>query len=359
MKIAIMGAGLSGLACGIILEKNGIKPTIFENRNVVGDRFVNGEIMLSILNRPINNSIGYLAEEYGIFLKPTGNIKELKVFSENKEATIKGQLGFSNIRGRDEDSYEVQLFKQLKSEVVFNSKYSYEELLQDYTHVVLATGDGADAMKIQNYREELTVTLRGVMVEGEFSRYEAAAWLNHKLAPQGYGYYIPISEKEANIVIAYPDYPHNREMDINVLWDNFYNRACKDLKQDLKITDKFEVTRYIIGLCQYPRIGNTFFVGNNFGAIMPFLGFGQFSAILTGIYAAMDILGQGKYEELTKPLRKAFNNSLALRRGLEKLDNSQLDLLVGNMNNRVVDRIFNTKNADPLRYLSYVLRLLF
>ncbi|KAB3530520.1 NAD(P)/FAD-dependent oxidoreductase [Alkaliphilus serpentinus] len=356
MKIAIMGAGLSGLACGITLEKHGMSPTIFERRGVVGDRFVNGEIMLSILNRPINNSIGYLSEEYGIHLKPTGNIKELRIFSENKEASIKGQLGFSNIRGRDEDSYEMQLYKQFRGNVVFNSRYTYEELLQDFTHVILATGDAADAKKIQNYKEELTVTIRGVMVEGDFDRYKAAAWLDNNFAPQGYGYCIPISEEEANIVIAYPDYPHNKEMDINQLWSNFYDRACRDLKQDLRITDKFEITRYIIGMCQYPRIGNTFFVGNNFGSIMPFLGFGQFAAILTGVYGAKDILGQGKYEELTNHLRKSYNNSLVLRRSLEKLNNQKLDLLVGSMNNRVVERIFNTKHADPLRYLAYLLR---
>lgn len=30
MNVAIMGAGLSGLSCAIMLEKNGIEPYIFE-----------------------------------------------------------------------------------------------------------------------------------------------------------------------------------------------------------------------------------------------------------------------------------------------------------------------------------------
>ncbi len=33
MNVAIMGAGLSGLACAITLEKMGVTPTIFEKRS--------------------------------------------------------------------------------------------------------------------------------------------------------------------------------------------------------------------------------------------------------------------------------------------------------------------------------------
>lgn len=80
------------------------------------------------------------------------------------------------------------------------------------------------------------------------------------------------------------------------------------------ITDCFTVEKYIIGLCNEPRLGNTFFTGNCFGTIMPFLGFGQFASILSGIYAAHDLSGQGSYEELTGPLRLSYRNSLVLRK---------------------------------------------
>ncbi|WZL71670.1 NAD(P)-binding protein [Clostridiaceae bacterium 35-E11] len=356
MNIAIMGAGLSGLACAIILEQNGIYPTIFENRTQVGDRFINGEILLSILHRPVFDCIAYFSEKFNIDLQPISNITELAIHSEKEKCLINGHLGFTNLRGRHEHSFENQLARQVKSKIIFQSKYTYEQLLREFTHVVVATGDAAYAMNIQDYQQDFTVTLKGATVEGDFQPHKVMAWLNNKLAPKGYGYLIPYSKKEANIVIGYPDYPENRMLNINELWKKFHQQVCENLQQDLKITDGFQVTRYIIGKCQYPRIGNTFFVGNCFGSIMPFLGFGQFIAILTGIYAAHDLCGIGDYNKLTKTLHKTYRNSLVFRRSMEKLENNHFDTLVRNLDGYLGNKLFNSKHYDPLKIASYLLR---
>jgi phytoene dehydrogenase-like protein len=44
MKVAIMGDGLSGLACALTLEKRGVKPDVLEKRRIVGDRFTNSGV---------------------------------------------------------------------------------------------------------------------------------------------------------------------------------------------------------------------------------------------------------------------------------------------------------------------------
>lgn len=351
-----MGAGLSGLSCAIELEKHGIYPTIFEDRRQVGDRFVSGEIFLSILNRPIQDTMAYLSEKHNIFLHPTSNIKKLDIYSKNNKSTIEGKLGFTNIRGRHKEALEKQLAKQVKSKIIFNSDYTYEQLQREYTHVILATGDAAYASQLQHYREDLTVTLKGATVEGNFNTKRVIAWLDYDFAPKGYGYLIPYNKKEANIVIGYPDYPENRKEGLDDLWNRFYNRVCKNLDQNIRLTDNFQITRYIVGICEEPRIGNTFFVGNCFGSIMPFLGFGQLMAILTGIYAAKDLAGEGDYIKLTKDLRKDYEASLTLRRYLETLDNNDIDKLVSKLNGKMGDRLFNTK-FDPLKYISYLLKL--
>lgn len=356
IKVAIMGAGLAGLACAIMLEKNGIEPVIFEKRRQVGDRFINGEILMSILNRPIDDCLAHFSQNYGIYLQPVGNIGKAVIFSENNKAELTGQIGFSNIRGRHPHSFENQLARQVKTGIEFNSEACYEELLEEYTHVVMATGDGTYAGKVQNYRPDLTATLKGAIVTGKFDRYTVYAWLNNHLAPKGYGWLIPLSEKEANIVIGYPDYSENKEKDPNVLWERFYEDVCNKMGQYLKVVDRFEVNRYLFGICKYPRIGNTFFTGNCFGAIMPFLGFGQFPALLTGIYAAHDLSGKGKYDEMTGHLRQSYQNSLVVRRALEKLDNRKLDTLVKAMDTEWGNRAFNAKKFDLLKFVSYLLR---
>ncbi len=89
---------------------------------------------------------------------------------------------------------------------------------------------------------------------------------------------------------------------------------------------------------------------------MPFLGFGQLTSILTGIYAAYDICGKGNYEKLTQPIRKSYHTALVLRRVLEKMDNSKFDLMVKSLSGYMGNKIFNSKNIDFLKLSSYLLR---
>lgn len=361
MKVAIMGAGLSGLSCAITLEKQGIHPVVFEKRNRVGDRFVNAEAVFNILNKPYNNCLEYIKNEYGIEFKGINDINRVNFHSKNEVGSIKGNLGKSNIRGRHKDSFEEQLRKQYKGEIIYNCQYSYEELAKEFTHVVLATGDGAYSIKLNNYTIGLTATLKGATVEGNFDDNLISIWFNHEFAPKGYAYIIPYSDKEANIVISYPDYTETKERDLNYMWNSFYNKICNDMKQSLKITDRFEITRYIIGICKRPKIDNTYFVGNCFGAISPALGFGQFTSILTGIYAAEDMIGLKKYEEQTKVLIENYNNSLLIRKALESLSDNQLDFMIKNLDNKITDKLIDKIHSDEtefdlLKWASYVLK---
>ncbi len=351
-----MGAGLSGLACAITLEKNGVTPTIYEKRSKVGDRFVNGEVLLSIFSRPVHDSIASLSEEYGIFLKPTSNIQKMEIFSKNEMTIIEGQLGFTNIRGREEDSFEKQLEQQTKSAIHFNSEQTYEQLLHEHSHVVMATGDGDYVKKTRNFKEDLTVSIKGATVEGTFDRYSVMTWIDYDLAPFGYCYLIPLSEKKANISIAIPDLPENADVNINNLWSLFYEKVRTQLKQELPITDQYQITRYPMGICNSERIGNTFFVGNCFGTMMPFMGFGQYASILSGVYAAYDLCGLGKYQELMKPLRQSYQDSIVLRRSMEQLSNKGLDRIIHSLQGNWGEKLFHTTRINPLKVASYLLR---
>ncbi|WP_243292708.1 NAD(P)-binding protein, partial [Bacillus sp. FJAT-47783] len=205
MNVAIMGAGLSGLACAITLERNGITPVIYEKRSQVGDRFINAEAFMNVLTRPITDPIHFFMERHQINIKPVSHIRTLHIFSENEQAKIEGHIGFVNIRGRHHLSFEQQLANQLQTPIHFHSTCTYEELLHEHSHVIMATGDGAYTEKLQPYEKNTTACLTGATVEGNFDRYTVMVWLDHRFAPKGYGYLLPFSDKEANIVVAYPD----------------------------------------------------------------------------------------------------------------------------------------------------------
>jgi flavin-dependent dehydrogenase len=362
MEVAIMGAGLSGLCSAITLERYGITPTIFEKRSKVGDRFVHAEAMFSILNRPNKDWVPYIAENYHIKLKPLAEVDKLFIHSKNEIGCINGKIGYTNSRGRHEDSYESQLAKQVKAKINFNSTYEYGNLCKDFECVVLATGDGEHACNLGNYRSDLTCTIKGATVQGEFVTSTPQVWFNYEILPKGYAWLIPFSASEANLVIAYPDYPDNIKLDINDMWDRFYNLACSNLDQNLKITDNFEITRYMMGICDKPKIDNTYFVGNCFGTMSPGLGFGQYTSILLGIYSALDICKQGDYGKLTKPLFENYNHSLALRRFLENLTDDKIDFGVKNLDSKImgdfVDKICSDSSSiDLLKLATPIIKL--
>ncbi|MCB2362094.1 NAD(P)-binding protein [Clostridium estertheticum] len=362
MEVAIMGAGISGLTCAITLEKNGITPTIFEKRNRVGDRFVNAEGMFGILNRPVRDCIPYISENYNIDLKPIDYVDKLFIHSKNEIGTINGKIGSTNVRGRHENSYESQLKKQVKSKINFNSTYEYTELCKNFEHVVLATGDGDYASHLGNYNCNLTCTIKGATVQGNFVTSNPHVWFNYEILPKGYCWLIPFSEKEANLVIAYPDYPDNIKLDLNDIWKKFNNLACKSLDQNLKITDNFEVTRYMMGICNKAKIDNTYFVGNCFGAISPGLGFGQYTSILTGVYSALGICGLESYDKLAKPLFENYNHSLVFRRFMESLTDEQMDFQIKNLDNKIIDNLVDiacsrNSSVDLLKLSTPMMRL--
>ncbi len=356
VEVAIMGAGLSGLACAITLEANGISPTIFEKRGLPGDRFVNAELFFTLFSRPIEDPVAYFSNRHGIYINPVSDITEIKFYSQNHEGTLNGRLGFSNIRGRHPDSTDNQLAKQVKSPITYNSKYTYGEIKKEFTHVILATGDAIDAKDAGNFTESVRASLKGGTVTGDFEVNKTYIWLNNDFAPQGYGYLIPYTTKEAHLAIGYPEYPQTMKEPIHNLWEKFYSQVCKDLIQDFHITDNFEISGQMMGISKYPRVGNTFFTGNCLGSLMPAFGFGQIPSILSGIYAAYDILGLGDYEKLTKKFFTSYKNSLIIRRAAETLDNNDYDKIVIGLKHPVISKIVSNNKYDAFKIASYLLR---
>lgn len=92
MKVAIIGAGISGLSCAIELERHGIKPIILEKRAHVGEALDYSTIWPRIINRTITDSLKYIKQEYSLELTPLNRIKKMIMFSTDHSAIERGSL---------------------------------------------------------------------------------------------------------------------------------------------------------------------------------------------------------------------------------------------------------------------------
>lgn len=119
MKIAIIGAGLSGLACAVECERLGVIPHVFEKDDAIGWPWVTASIWPALMYKDYGDVIEYLKKTYNIILKPAAKITKNILKSPNKEVILNGNLGYYVYRGRKTDSIENQLYRYLKSTAVY------------------------------------------------------------------------------------------------------------------------------------------------------------------------------------------------------------------------------------------------
>ena len=64
MKVAIIGAGLSGLSCAVELKKHGITPTVFEKTKTLGDKPGRLVSTLRLFHRSIVPPMDFINKRY-------------------------------------------------------------------------------------------------------------------------------------------------------------------------------------------------------------------------------------------------------------------------------------------------------
>lgn len=319
MNVSIIGAGLSGLSCAFYLEKHGTKTVLYEKNKKVGDFYKIAEAMFHILTRPVVDQYKYIGQKYKLYLKPYQTINSSIIHTPNHQVEINGFHGFVNLRGDSEVSLEKQLLEKIKGNVIYNSKQTYRDIQQTSDFIVVATGDPKNVLDIQEWKTDVNVELMSATINGNFRGDQVRFWINHKYAPRGYAYMLPWNSKKASIAIGIP----KQQIDLKDRWNKFLN----DFPIPFSIEEEFDIHDYVIGTPRTNQVGNTLFVGNTGGFLLPFLGFGQYTSILSGLLAGKAIVEGKEYNELIKPLRKEYKRSLGLRRGFEKLTDSHFDML--------------------------------
>lgn len=307
--------------------------------------------MMHFINLPITDVFYYLSLNHEIPLQPTLPIRKIQFHSANEQATITGDIGYITVRGNHERSLENQLAKLVKSKIKYDQKPDYQQLKKKFDKIIVATGDPQTTKNLNQWQQtDVSVKIIGATIEGEFEPTTVKMWLNNNFAPQGYGYFLPIGNKLASIAIATP----HDIVDWETLWDKF----LAQLNFDFRIKDTFQIDHYEIGRAKTQQFDNTYIIGHAGGFIMPFLGFGQFTSIESGILVAKALVKNKNYNKLTKNLRKDYKTSYKLRKIMAKMNNSQLDKLVKTLNNNTVKRMFLQRKINVAKILGWLSSLL-
>ena len=351
MKVAIMGAGLSGLACAKFLEDNGIEPVIFERRHRVGERFPNMEAIIQPIHRPIEDPLIYLNKNFGINLVPAGIVHTIEIHSPNKTAVISGyNLGYSTIRGHDDRSLERQLQKQVRSEIKFNSTYTLPDIEKRFDWVVISTGDPTIARDLGVWQSDMEIFVKGCLIKGKFTTGMIKMFLNQELSKQGYVFIVPYDTDEASVCVAATN---SSPADVDILWE----KTIKYLNINPVPKTEFKVDEYKIGRVSKRQVGKILLAGNAGGFIDPFLGFGQIPSILSGVYAANSILSGEDFNKLTNWYHKPYLSSLTLRKYMDELNNDDFDKIVNLLNFTLIRKLAVKTNLRVIDLLAGAIRL--
>lgn len=320
MKVAIVGAGLSGLSCAIELERHGIKPVIFEKRAHVGEALDYSVIWPRIMNRPKMDSLRYLKKEYALDLTPLNHIRKMVMLSPKYRAVERGRLGYILKRGYHNYSVENQLLNYVKSPVTFNKYIEAADIKDEFDFVVIANATSTTAKEFGLWTDTFNAYTRAATVLGKFKPTEIIMWLDKDYAKNGFSYLIPVNEKEAHMVQIVNGIT---SCELDYYWKEFL------FKENIGyyISDTTDA-EHDCGFVQPLQTGNILFVGNAAGFTDDLIGCGGLNAVESGMLAARAMIYGKDYNTLAKPI---FDDILKLhefRKAMNTMGNGRLNILV-------------------------------
>jgi len=347
MRIAIMGAGLAGLSCAWLLEKEGVSPTVYESKYKIGAHFANGEAIMPVMHQPYYDPLNFIKSKYGLDLQPVSRIHTLVIHGPRGSVKVHGELGYMTARGNHPMALEVQLGNLVRSKIEYSSYHTVDDLKQQYDYVIVATGTPDEAKRLGIWHTDVTANLTGAYVEGSFDPFTAEVWFDNDYAPQGYAFLIPYDQHTASLALAVP----GTNINLEHLWNLFLVKT----NLNYMVKDCFQLYNWEIGRPDRVVDENIILAGHAGGFVQPALGFGQFGAMLSGLEAGLHLLGKSSYKDSIAGLRRDYMYSLTLRRGLEKLTNTGYDRLIQVLRTPVGKYLLTTNRIPVLKGVAKIL----
>ncbi|MHB8928482.1 MAG: NAD(P)/FAD-dependent oxidoreductase [Bacillota bacterium] len=351
-KVAIVGAGLSGLACAIGLQRRGIKPVIFEWRDVVGGRFPNVEVCLRVYDLPAGDAIHYLREHCGLDLWIPSPVSRLVLHSRNAEAVLRGPLGHITLRGNQEGAWEKQLARLVEAPIRFGERVDPLALGPEFDSVVVADGQETVPKRLGIWHEAVSLRGSSWIIEGPVAADEVHVWLDPALAGQGYAYILPWRGHTAMAATFGPDVTpeaHSKHQ------DNFL-RVLERRGFSHRPLEGSQINAYSVGYPERYQEGRYVFTGNAGGCMDPLAGFGQVQSIISGFAAARAIVEGRVYGGIpgATPRRDSY---IALRRLINGLSAGDMDHFVATMAALPFRDWFLSTKAPLLQWMGAVVQM--
>lgn len=349
MKIAIIGAGLSGLSCAQEFQRHGVAPDIFEIKNTIGDILEYPVVNLKIFDRFLGSPIGYLNRNYNLEIKPLNKLKKITMIGPNKTIIVRGNLGYIFYKGQDEKSLEHQLYSRVKIPIVFDAYIDALNIMENYDYIIEARGDCTIAQRLGLFTSTFKGYSRIATVLDEFNPKELKMWFNTEYSKQCYAYLLPYNKERGTLVLSINNVS-TRELDY--YWNNFLN--MENIQYEIIETRDL---KHNLGLVIPTRYKNIYFVGNAGGCMDSFMGFGFINAIESGIMAARSIIENKDYNKMMKPIIEANKLKHEYRKMINSMDNKDLDKLLRLLDLPVLKQIIYKNPLYKSSYFAYLLKI--
>lgn len=349
MKIAIVGAGLSGLACAYEFVRSGIVPKVFEKKSLVGKDYMFSNITLRLLDKNYRTSLNYLNKKYNLNLKAHSDIHELIMKGPKKSAVERGNLGQMLMRGNEKDSLENQFLERMSLPVEFDTFVDIREIKNIYDYVICATGEETTAKELGVWSESFNVITRVANIIGNFKTDSVTMWTNTEYSKACYAFLTPHDSISGRLLLCVNQITFD---EMEYYWDKF----LKDEGITYKISEIKDL-QYNIGIVEKAKVDNVFLVGNSGGFIDDFLGFGAVNAIESGILAARSIINNQDYDKLIIPIKKYVASLHEFRKVLNEFDNKQLDRLISFLGLPLIKKTIYNNPFLRLKSIVFMTRL--